>query len=336
MSAKPEFTIIGTRPPRVDAPDKVAGRAVYGTDVRLPRMAYGKVLRSPHAHARIRAIDTSRAEALPGVYAVVTGRDLGEGEDRTQRVGETSVNFKYLCDNNLASDKVLYHGHAVAAVAASSPHIAEDALRLIDVDYEVLPPVLDVLDAMRPDAPLLHEGMITESLAGASERPSNVASHERELKGDPAQGFAEADVIVEREFRTATVHQGYLEPHAATASWSPDGYLTLYATTNYPQPTWYHRLELYGTEGALSMVSGGPYQAPLTRWYLNGAWSETAPEQVESPYLSSADNFCAALRTGAPLLCDGRDGRRSQSILDAMYRSAYSDGGWVDVNPELD
>jgi len=125
---------------------------------------------------------------------------------------------------------------------------------------------------------------------------------------------------------------------AGSATWLyADGLvLTLYATTNYPQPTWYHRLELYGTEGALSMVSGGPYNAPLTRWYLNGAWSERAPEQVEPPYLSSADNFCAALRTGAPLLCDGRDGRRSQAILDAMYRSAYSGGGWVDVNPELD
>ena len=225
------YTVIGTRPPRVDAPDKVTGRAIYGPDVVLPRMAYGKILRSPYAHARIRSIDTSQAEALPGVYAVVTARDLGQTTDRTAQVGESSVSFKFLCDNNLASDKVLYVGHAVAAVAASSPHIAEDALKLIKVDYEPLPPVTDVLEAMREDAPLLHEGMYTESLAGPSEKPSNIASYFQYLKGDPAQGFAEADVILEREFRTATVHQGYLEPHAATAVWSPDGFLTLYTTT---------------------------------------------------------------------------------------------------------
>lgn len=112
--------------------------------------------------------------------------------------------------------------------------------------------------------------------------------------------------------------------------------LSLYATTCYPHPTWYHRLELHGTEGALSKVSGGPYTAELTRWYLGGAWSDQAPECVEPPYQSSADNFCAAVRMGVPLVCDGRDGRRSQAILDAMYRSAYSGGGWVDVRPELE
>ena len=225
------YTVVGTRPPRVDAPDKVAGHAIYGPDVALPRMAYGKILRSPHAHARIRSIDTRQAEAMPGVYAVVTAKDLSEVADRIGRVGESSVNFKFLCDNNLASDKVLYMGHAVAAVAASSPHVAEDALKLIKVDYEPLPPVTDVLEATREGAPLLHEGMLTKSLGGLGERPSNIASHIQHLKGDPAQGFAEAEVIVEREFRTATVHQGYLEPHAATADWSPDGFLTLYTTT---------------------------------------------------------------------------------------------------------
>ncbi|MFH1086316.1 MAG: molybdopterin cofactor-binding domain-containing protein, partial [Chloroflexota bacterium] len=240
------YTIIGTRPPRVDAPDKVSGRAIYAPDVVLPRMAHGRVLRSPHAHARIRSIDTRRAASLPGVYAVVTGQDLGAGEDRTARVGESSLDFRYFCDNNLASDKVLYQGHAVAAVAASSPHIAEDALHLITVDYTVLQPVLDVLDAMRPNAPLLHDDLYTESLAGKSARPSNVASHFQEIKGDPAQGFAVADVVVEREFRTAMVHQGYLEPHAATADWSPDGYLTLYTTT---QGLWDARSQVAGPLG---------------------------------------------------------------------------------------
>jgi xanthine dehydrogenase molybdenum-binding subunit len=223
--------VIGTCPPRYEAVDKVTGRALYGPDVHLPGLLYGAVLRSPHAHARIRAIDTRRAEALPGVYGVVTAKDLPGAEDVTVRLGEGTVNFKYLCDNNLASDKVLYVGHAVAAVAANAPHVAERALGLIDVEYEVLPPVLDVLEAMRGDAPLLHEHMVTRSFTGAGRIPSNVASHFQHLKGDPERGFAEADVIVEREFRTATVHQGYIEPHAATATWGADGMLTVWTTT---------------------------------------------------------------------------------------------------------
>jgi CO/xanthine dehydrogenase Mo-binding subunit len=226
-----QYNVIGTRPPRCDAADKATGRALFGPDISLPGLLHGKILRSPHAHARIRSIDTSRASALPGVYAVVTADDLQEAEDRTTRLGEVSANFKYLCDNVFASDKVLYVGHAVAAVAASTPHIAEQALQLIEVDYEVLPAVVDVLEAAQDGAPLLHEHIRTRSLAGTSDRPSNVAVHLQHVKGDPEKGFAEADAIVEREFRTATVHQGYIEPHAATAAWSADGKLTVYSTT---------------------------------------------------------------------------------------------------------
>jgi CO/xanthine dehydrogenase Mo-binding subunit len=231
MSGKSkQYAVIGTRPPRYDAEDKATGRARFGPDINLPGLLHGKVLRSPHAHARIRSIDTGRAEALPGVYAVITARDLEEAEDRVARMGEVSTSFKYLCDNALASDKVLYQGHAVAAVAATTPNIAEQALELIDVDYEILPAVVDVLEAAREGAPLLHEDLHTRSLAGTSEQPSNVASHFQNIRGDPEQGFAEADVIVEREFRTATVHQGYIEPHASTAAWGGDQ-LTVYSTT---------------------------------------------------------------------------------------------------------
>jgi len=226
-----QFSVIGTRPPRYDAADKVTGRALFGPDIQLPGMLPGKVLRSLHAHARIRAIDIRRAEALPGVYAVVTATDLREAEDRIVQLGEGSANFRYLCDNTLARDKGLYVGHAVAAVAARTPHVAEQALELIAVEYDVLPPVLDVLEAAQDDAPLLHPGLRTRSLAGTSTKPSNAASHFQHLHGDPAQGFAQADVIVERRFRTATVHQGYIEPHAATAAWSADGRLTIYTTT---------------------------------------------------------------------------------------------------------
>jgi xanthine dehydrogenase molybdenum-binding subunit len=225
------FAVIGTRPPRYDAADKATGRARFGPDISLPDTLHGRVLRSPHAHARIRAIDTGRAEALPGVHAVVTAKDLPANQHLAAGTDESDVNLKYLCDNTLASDKVLYVGHAVAAVAASTPHIAAQALQLIDVDYEVLPAVTDVLEAAQASAPLLHENLRTRSLAGVSPNPSNVASHLQHVKGDPAQGFAEADVIVEREFRSATVHQGYIEPHASNAMWSSDGKLTVYTTT---------------------------------------------------------------------------------------------------------
>jgi xanthine dehydrogenase molybdenum-binding subunit len=223
--------VIGSRPTRLDGVDKVTGQARFGPDIKLPGMIYGKIIRSPHAHARIIAIDTSRAEALDGVYAVATAADLGVAEDRTERLGEGSINYKYLCDNTFASDKALYMGHAVAAVAARTPTIAEQAAKLIQVEYEVLPAVVDVMDAIREDAPLLHEHMHTRSLAGESVKTSNISSHTQVVCGDIEQGFAEADVIIEREFRSHTVHQGYLEPHAATAIWRQDGSITVYTTT---------------------------------------------------------------------------------------------------------
>ena len=139
-----EYKVIGSRPIRHDGVDKVTGRALYGADIHLPGLLYGKVLRSPHAHARIRRIDVSKALALPGVKAVATGADLPSLSDTVKALGEGSVNLKYQSTGLLADDKVLFHGHPVAAVAATSIHIAEEALALIEVDYELLPPVLDV------------------------------------------------------------------------------------------------------------------------------------------------------------------------------------------------
>jgi CO/xanthine dehydrogenase Mo-binding subunit len=225
IASRGEYRVVGTSPHRVDAADKVVGRALFGADISVAGALHGKVLRSPHAHARILSLDTRRAEALPGVCAVITAEDL------PQAGGDADRDYQYLCDNTLASGKVLHVGHAIAAVAARSPHIAEEAVQLIKVDYELLPSVLDVREAMQDDAPLLHEDLHTRSLAGTSEQPSNVASHFRFIKGDPAKGFAEADVVVEREFRTATVHQGYIELPVATALWSATGMLTVYSAT---------------------------------------------------------------------------------------------------------
>jgi CO/xanthine dehydrogenase Mo-binding subunit len=226
-----EYKVIGTRPVRPDGADKVTGRAVYGGDMRLTGMLHGKVLRSPHAHARIKSINTSKAEALPGVKAVVTARDMPKAEERIANLGEMSVNVKYLSNNVLADDKVLYKGHAVAAVAATSVHIAEEALGLIDVEYEVLPPALHVLEAMQEDAPLLHETMTTTELGQKTDKRSNIASHYQFKLGDVAQGFRDAEVVIEREFNTATVHQGYIEPHNATALWNEDGHLYIWTST---------------------------------------------------------------------------------------------------------
>ncbi|MCC6383092.1 MAG: xanthine dehydrogenase family protein molybdopterin-binding subunit [Dehalococcoidia bacterium] len=228
---QPPFRVIGTRPIRPDGVEKVTGKAQYGADVRLPGLVHGRVLRSPHAHARIVSIDTSAAAALPGVVAVVTAADFPLAADAIAQLGEGAVNLRELSDNVLASRKVLYKGHAVAAVAALSPHVAEQALDLIRVEYEPLTPVMDARDAMREDAPLLDDLRRTKSMAGKGDRPSNVASHTRFQGGDVVAAFAEADEVLEREFVTKTVHQGYIEPHNATASWNPDGTVTVWTST---------------------------------------------------------------------------------------------------------
>jgi xanthine dehydrogenase molybdenum-binding subunit len=225
------FQVIGTSPIRHDGTDKVIGRALYGADIRLPGMLYGAVLRSPHAHARILSIDASQAGTLPGVKAVVTAAELPRVEDKISDLGETVVNLRYQSDNILARAKVLYHGHAVAAVAATSPHIAQEALALIKVAYEVLPPVLDVRQAMRDDAPILLEELRTDEMGRKGDRHTNVASHLRHQRGDLERGFREAAVVVEREFTTSMVHQGYIEPQNATALYNPDGLVTIWCST---------------------------------------------------------------------------------------------------------
>jgi len=232
MSNDKEYKVIGTRPIRHDGVDKVTGRALYGADFTMVGLLHGKVLRSPHAHARIRSIDTSKAEAYAGVKATVTATDMPETGGGVVVLGEGgATDIKFLQDNILASNKVLYKGHAVAAVAATSPHIAEEAAGLIEIDYEILPPVMDVREAMANDAPLLHENLKTTSLGKTSAEASNVAKHLQFQQGDIEKGFAEADQVVEKEFKTATVHQGYIEPHNATALYRSDGHLTIWCST---------------------------------------------------------------------------------------------------------
>ena len=211
-----EYDVVGTRPIRPDGADKVTGRALYGADYDASGLIHGKILRSPHAHARIKSIDTSKAEALTGVLAVVTSADFTQSNEGVVDMGEGSFDLAYLRANILAGDKALYKGHAIAAVAASNPHVAEEALKLIEIDYEVLPAVMTAPEGMADGAPILLEGLRTDELGQKTDKPSNLASHFQHVKGDVEKGFAEADVIVERGYNTKTVHQGYIEPHAAT------------------------------------------------------------------------------------------------------------------------
>ncbi len=226
-----KFKVIGTRPIRHDGADKVTGRALYGADLFLAGMLHGKILRSPHAHAKIKKIDVSKALALPGVEAIATGADFPEAANRIVDLGEGAINLSHLSQNCLAHGKALYRGHAVAAVAAINAHVAEEACRLIQVEYEPLPPVVDVRKAMKDGAPLLHADLKTDSLGKLADKPSNVAKHFQFKLGDVKKGFAEAAVIVEHEFHTATVHQGYIEPHNATALWNADGTMTIWCST---------------------------------------------------------------------------------------------------------
>jgi CO/xanthine dehydrogenase Mo-binding subunit len=226
-----EFRVVGTRPIRPDGVDKVTGRAKFGADLKMAGQLVGKVLRSPHAHARIKGIDVSKAAALPGVKAIVTRDDFKDQPSEFVPAGEMLINYRDVVRNVMAREKALFEGHPVAAVAATSERIAREALKLIEVDYEVLPHVMDVVEAMKPDAPVLHEDLITAGVTPTPTKPSNVAKRVEFVLGDVDKGFKEADVIIEREFNTKPVHQGYIEPHACVASVSEDGQADIWVTT---------------------------------------------------------------------------------------------------------
>jgi len=218
-----KLKVIGTNPVKHDGIDKVTGRAKFGADRIVPGMLVGKILRSPHPHAIIRSIDASAALALAGVKAVVTRDDFPEYAAGTPP-GDLSRNV-------MAREKVLYDGHAVAAVAATSEAIARKALKLIRVDYEVLPHVIDQTEAMQADAPILHDHLRSKGVADAGQKRTNVAERHAYNIGDVTAGFAKAEVVVEHEFRTPIVHQGYMEPQACVASCSEDGQVELWCCT---------------------------------------------------------------------------------------------------------
>ncbi|MEZ7813550.1 MAG: CO/xanthine dehydrogenase Mo-binding subunit [Paracoccaceae bacterium] len=215
-----KFKQVGTRPARPDGDDKVTGRALYGADASAPGMLIGVILRSPHAHAEILSIDVSAALAHGGVKAVVTGADL---------VAQDEEFLRDIQENCLALKRVLYDGHAVAAVAALTAKAAQEALKLIKVEYCALPHVIEVDDAMATDAPIVQGGRALENVpAGFSQ---NVTYHCAFGHGDLDAGFAKAQHIVSRSFKTAATHQGYIEPHACLAQMTTDGKAELWCCT---------------------------------------------------------------------------------------------------------
>ena len=233
---KKEYKYIGKRVPKAMGVEMVTGQAVYGADVILPGMLAGRVLRSPHAHAKIKRIDISKAEKLPGVKAVITSNDIPLSKVTATIVGETPIDLAGITMLVMARDKVLHHSHGVAAVAAVDQFTAEEALKLIDVEYEVLPPALDLLDAMKPDAPILDPSLKTRSPFGQieNEGPTNVAGHSSLVQGDAANGFEEADAVVEQQYQIGRAHMGYIEPTACVAFWEPNDDLTVWTTTQGP------------------------------------------------------------------------------------------------------
>ena len=234
-AAEAEFDVIGTRPIRHDGPDKVTGRARYAADIHPPGWLVGKVLRSPHAHAIIRSIDATRVLAIPGVKAVVTAADFPEvsAEIADQEEGAT-VNYGFYSRNVMAREKALYCGHAVAAVAATSAGAADQALAALDVDYEVLPPVLNADDAMREGAPLLHDRLVTLAnpnmrqggWGDAGETPSNVSNRFEFSLGDPdgrvRPGRRDCGAGVPHPPGTSRLHRAALGHGAVEYRWQRD------------------------------------------------------------------------------------------------------------------
>ena len=221
-----DLAIVGTNPVKHDGMEKVTGRARFGADFSLPGMLFGRIVRSPHAHAVIRSIDVSKAAAVPGVKAIVTRDDFPDIPAGSPAGDMTR--------NAMAREKALYDGHPVAAVAATSEAVAKRAARLIEVDYEILPHVIDPVEAMKPDAPILHDHLRTKGLEAEDDRSTNVVERMVTAIGDVGEGFDAADVIVEREFDTRPMHQGYIEPQACIADHSDDDQVYLWCCTQAP------------------------------------------------------------------------------------------------------
>ncbi|RWO14859.1 MAG: xanthine dehydrogenase family protein molybdopterin-binding subunit [Mesorhizobium sp.] len=327
------FASVGTRPIRPDGVDKVTGRARYGADFNMAGQLVGRVLRSPHAHATIRKIDTSKAEKLNGVKAVITAADLPDLTD-----GDAAMYD--ILDNCMARKKALYDGHAVAAVAAVDARTARQALKLIEVDYEVLPHVTDVDEAMKHSAPVLDDTIFTEGLEQKPVKPSNVTKRSQYGHGDIHEGFGQADYVVERSFKTEQTHQGYIEPHACVASVSSDGTADLWVCTQGHFVYRQHCAQLLGMEASKLRVTsseiGGGFGGKTHVWAepVALALSRKAGRPVKL-VMTRDEVFRASGPTSATSI-DVRIGARKDGTITAAEATLrYSCGPYAGMWAEL-
>lgn len=327
------LTYVGQPLPRLDGPDKVTGRAVYGVDLKLPGMLHGRVLRSPLPHARIGRIDTSRAERLVGVRAVVTGADA-----------PYTHNAAIIKDwPFLAQDKVRHVGEAVAAVAAVDEETAEEALALIDVDYDELPGVFEPEAAMAPDAPLIHERMMEYPRAPAFHpvAGTNICNHYRLRRGHAEAAFADCAVVVEERYRTAMMQHCPMEVHVAIGQQAPDGRLTVWTSAQSP----------YWTRAELATALGVPMSdIRVIVPYVGGGFGAKHAVKVEQyavalalkaghrpvrVALTRAEEFGTSL-VRQPTIIDIKTGAdRDGRILARAIRIVWNTGGYADLSPAV-
>ena len=319
-------TLVGVSVPRAEGPDKVTGRAIYAADVNLPGILWGKILRSPHPHARIRRIDASRARKVPGVRAVITGKDIPG-----HFMGKLIRDMPVLC-----WEVVRFVGDRVAAVAADTPDAAEDALGLIDVEYEELPAVFDPLEAMQPNAPRIHE-----DVAGYDGAPKqrlaldvpNGLTRQAWRKGDLEQGFREADLVLEHTFRIPARHQGYIEPHVGTVAIDNDGRIQVWTSTKAPFATRNQLAQAVGvpqTSIRLNVVNvGGEFGGKGDALDLPVAYflaqQSGRPVKIVMTY---ADELMAG-NPGHPTVVTVRSGvKRDGRILARYLRAVHASGAY--------
>ncbi len=328
-----KFSSVGTRPLRPDGIDKVTGRARYGADFNMAGQLVGRVLRSPHAHAKILKIDTSKAEKLAGVKAVITAADLPDLTD-----GDAGM-YDVL-DNCMARGKALYDGHAVAAVAAVDASTARQALKLIEIEYEILPHVTDVDEAMKHTAPLINDAIFTEGLEEKPAKPSNVTKRSQFGHGDVHQGFGHADVIVERSFKTEQTHQGYIEPHACVANVNLDGTADLWVCTQGHFVYRQHCAQLLGLEASKLRVTsseiGGGFGGKTHVWAepVALALSRKAGRPVKL-VMTRDEVFRASGPTSATSIDVKIGARKDGTITAAEATLRYSSGPYAGTWAEI-
>ncbi len=309
----PEYSVLGKRLPRTDSIPKTTGEGKFAADLTLPGMLWGKMLRSPHAHAKILNIDTSRAKRLPGVRAVITGKDLG---GFTYGFIPTTRDESPLCP-----DRVRFFGEEMAAVAAIDEDTAEEACSLIKVEYEPLPAVFDPEEALKPGAPQVHD-----------HAPDNISLHYKMNFGDIEKGFAESDYIQEDRFKTPRVYHGMLEPHATLARWESTGDLTVWASKQSP----YFMYRIFAAAFNLPQhrvriiqpYIGAGYGAKNDAFPLDFA-AVVLAKQTGKPVkiVYSQNEMIISSRRRLPFIIDIKTGVKKDGTIMAQDIRAIGDGG---------